>query len=215
MSYSRRSIISCLLVESLLILILKLELASSLSCPSFNAEGDVNICTRPNSTDCQIKIRFNVTIDRWILVSGDCAVNCQNYTYTTFGTTFKVGCCPKVEGKVHCPLDGRVFGDGIKPLLPHRPDPTPSVAPSPSSTAMDASRTGSIHPNPTITHVDGDDPTTDPNNPDIITNYVYPAGICLEIAIFAVTLIVLIREGYKFCQNRIRERAAADRNLQH
>lgn len=46
-------------------------------------------------------------------------------------------------------------------------------------------------------------------------DYVYPAGICLEIVIFTVTLIVLIREGYKFCQNRIRDRAAADRNLQH
>ena len=44
-------------------------------------------------------------------------------------------------------------------------------------------------------------------------DYVYPAGICLEIAIFTVTVIVLIREGYKFFKNRMRERA--DRNLQH
>lgn len=79
-----------------------------------------------------------------------------------------MGCCPKVEGEVHCPLDGRVFGDGIEPLLPHRPDPNTSSTVTPSSTATGASRTGSIHPSPTITLVDGDGPTTDPNNPDII-----------------------------------------------
>ena len=123
------------------------------------------MCSDPNSTDCQITIKFNSTIDQWIILSGECAVNCQNKSYTKFGVMFKDGCCPKVEGEVQCPSDGRVFGD-IRPLLPrpHRPRP---AAPTPSTTAVRRS-TGLNDPSPTIS-VDTPAPTTpDPSNPDII-----------------------------------------------
>ena len=154
---------------------LELELASSHSCPSFNAiNGDSIICSDPNSTDCQITIRFNSTIDQWIILSGECAVNCQNKSYTKFGVMFKDGCCPKVEGEVQCPSDGRVFSD-LRPLLLHRPAPTPST-----STAVRRS-TGFNDPSPTIS-VDAPAPTTpDPSNPDIIlSEFIIYSQLCIK-----------------------------------
>ncbi|XP_019854233.1 PREDICTED: uncharacterized protein LOC109583363 [Amphimedon queenslandica] len=61
---------------------------------------------------------------------------------------------------------------------------------------MDASRTGSIHPNPTITHVDGDDPTTDPNNPDIITSPTPPTTGTSDIkGIFGIIGVIISIPG--------------------